>query len=261
VNRSAAARERRPLAGCRVAVTRAAETGSSLADKLRALGADVIEAPVTSIEPLAAAPLENALANLERYDWLILTSQVAVRIFLDALDRTGRDRKIPARIRVAAIGPATERSLRDRGVVPDVVPNRFVAEGLVERLAAIENIGRATVLYATSQDSRDVLPDGLRELGARVDVVHTYRSVPAPAASAKLSPRIDAGEIDIVTLTSTSAVEGYVSAVGPDRARRVHAVTIGPVTSETARRHAIPILAEATESTIDGLVNAVVTAR
>ena len=156
------------------------------------------------------------------------------------------------------IGPATKAALRDHGIVADVTPDRFVAEGLLEVLKAEPGMRGARVLYATAEDSRDVLPKGLRELGATVDIVTLYRSVPDKAVAATLKAAIDAGEVDLVTFASGSAVDGFVALVGETRAEKVRGASIVPITSAAAGVHSIVIIAQAAESTMDSLVDAVI---
>lgn len=247
----------RRLLGKRIVVTRATAVGGTLSDQLRALGADVLEAPVTTIEATSPDSIDRAVKELASFDWLILTSQTGVRLFWDALHRAGLDARALDHVRVAVIGPVTKAALGERGIIADITPSRFVAEGLIERLAGDPSIRGARILYAAAADSRDVLPKGLRQLGATVEVVTMYRSIPDRAVGDTLTAAIDAGEVDLVTFASTSAVESYVALVGPERASRTRAVTIGPITSAAAHAHSIPVAAEAAESTIASMVDAV----
>jgi uroporphyrinogen III methyltransferase/synthase len=250
--------ESRPLLGKRIVVTRATAVGGNLAERFRLLGADVLEAPVTTIEPMDHSPIDRAIARISQYDWLVLTSQVGVGLLWEALSRARLDARALYKLRIAVIGPATKAALRDHGIVADVTPDRFVAEGLLEALKAEPGIRGARVLYATAEDSRDVLPKGLRELGAMVDIVALYRSVPDKAVAATLKTAIDAGEVDLVTFASGSAVDGFVALVGETRAEKVRGASIGPITSAAAGAYSIVIIAQAAESTMDSLVDAVV---
>jgi uroporphyrinogen III methyltransferase / synthase len=250
--------ETRPLFGRRIVVTRATVMGGTLAQKLRALGADVLEAPTTTIEPVDTAAIDAVIEKLERYDWLILTSQVGVRLFWDALRRAKLDSRALHGIRIGVIGPATAAALREHGVEGDVIPQRFVGEGLLESLTAEASIRGANVLYAAAADAREVVPRGLREAGASVDVVALYRSVPNEPVGISLREAIDGESVDVVTFASGSAVDGFVELVGAERATRSRAVSIGPITTAAARSHSIEVVAEASEATIDALVDAVV---
>jgi len=249
--------ERRPLFGKRIVVTRAREQAAVLADRLAAAGAEVFEMPATRVEPLDPAALRRAIGRLPEYQWAIFTSQNAVRLVWDELRHCKLDARALAGIKVGAIGPATAEALRDRGIEPDVMPHRFVAEAMLDALRVRADLRGARVLYATAEDARRVLPDGLVMLGAVVDVVPIYRSVMDAAGSAELRARLDAGDVDLVTFTSASGVEAFVVAVGEAAARRAPAASIGPITSEAARRAGLDVIVEAEQSTMAGLVSAI----
>ncbi len=233
----------RPLAGRRIAVLRARPQASALAARLRALGADVVQAPAIAIEPLAAQP-----PDLGAYDLLCVTSPNGVaRLF--ELVRDARDLAGP---RIAAIGPGTAAALRERGIEPDVVPERAVAEGLVEALgdAAVQR-----ALIARGETGRDVLPDALRERGAQVDVLVLYRTVPVPLDDETRAAVLGA---DDALFTSASTVEALVEAAGGAEALRdgPRLCSIGPATSAALRAHGLEPGLEAATHTPDGLVDA-----
>ena len=252
--------EKRPLFGKRIVVTRAAQQASALSEKLSELGAEAIEMPATRIARLDSSPLGLVFADLSAYGWLIFTSRNGVEIFWENLLASGLDTRSLAGVRVAAVGPATAVALLERGVAVDVVPERFVAEGLLEKLSERDDVAGARILYVTAEGARDVLPEGLGDLGARVDVIPLYRSMTDGAGSAKLGKRIENGEVDLVTFTSASGVRAFVETVGAENARRIPAASIGPQTSEALRSAGIEIKFEAKESTIDGLVETIVDA-
>jgi uroporphyrinogen III methyltransferase/synthase len=249
--------ESRPLFGRRIVVTRAAVQAPLLSEKLRDLGADVIEMPATRIARLDLAPLRNAINGIGEYQWLIFTSQNAVSIFWEQLLGAGRDARALAGIRVAAVGPATAGALLEHGIVVDVVPERFVAESLLEKLSSRDDLAGSSVLYVTAEGARDLLPEGLGRVGARIERIEAYKSIPDGAESSKLARTIERGGVDLVTFTSASSVRGYVEAVGEELSRRVPAASIGPVTSQAVNEAGIELALEATESTIDGLVDAI----
>jgi len=252
--------ERRPLFGRRIVVTRSTHQAPALTDKLRELGAEVIEMPATQVARLDLAPLRAEIARLSGYDWLIFTSQNAISIFWEQLLGEGRDARALAGLRIAAVGPATAGALLERGIAVDVLPTRFVAEGLLESLQSRSDVAGKKVLYVTAEGARETLPDGLREMGAEVKVIEAYRSIVDGAGAEKLARAIEAGRVDLVTFTSASAVRGYVDAVGEELALRVPAASIGPQTSEALRETGIEIKREAQESTLDGLAAAVISA-
>ncbi|HEU4564610.1 MAG TPA: uroporphyrinogen-III synthase [Gemmatimonadaceae bacterium] len=246
-----------PLRGRRVVVTRARDQAGELAARLEALGAEVVEAPAIRIEPLDQAPLRAALARLAEYDWLVVTSRNTVAMVGEALRASVRDARALAGVRVAAVGPATAEALRELGIVPAVVPERYVAEGVLEALRARDDVRGRRVLYPAAAGARDVIPAGLRELGAVVDAVVIYRSVPDDSWREAVAARLGRGEVDAVTFTSGSTVRHFVDAVGVALARRARAVTIGPVTSDAAREAGLEVAAEAHEATVPSLVDAV----
>jgi len=252
--------EKRPLFGRRIVVTRSTQQAQALTEKLRELGADVIEMPATQIARLDLAPLREAIGELSRYQWLILTSQNAVSIFWDQLLGEGRDARALAGLKVAAVGPATAGALLEHGIAVDVIPQRFVAEGLLEMMRERDDVAAKQILYVTAEGSRDVLPLGLREMGAEVNVIAAYRSIADGQGAERLARAIEAGKLDLATFTSGSAVRGYVDAIGEDLAGQVPAASIGPQTSEALREAGIEVKAEAKESTLDGLVSAVLSA-
>jgi uroporphyrinogen III methyltransferase/synthase len=248
--------DRRPLFGRTIVVTRPA-SGGELAARLRELGAEVLEVPATRIEPLDPVELRERLAELDAYEWALFTSQNAVRLFWEALRAEGRDARALAHLKIAAIGKATADALLHHGIAVDVLPERFVAEGLLAALAARHDVGGSRVLYATAEGAREVLPEGLEDMGAQVDVVPLYRSVPDVEGAAPLRGALEEGRVDLVTFTAASTVHGFVAAVGEELARRAPAASIGPVTSEAARAAGLDVLVEAAEFSLDGLVAAV----
>jgi uroporphyrinogen III methyltransferase/synthase len=231
--------EARPLHGKTVAVTRARAQASALAARLRGLGASVVEAPAIRVQPLA-----EPLPALDRYDLVCVTSPNGADLLLDRV----RDARAFAGITVAAIGPGTARALRARGLEPDVVPARAVAEGLVEALADVP-VQRA--LVARAAEGRDVLPNALRERGAEVDVVALYETVAEPLDDAT---RDAASEADYLLFTSASSVRFFVRAGGSLRDSRL--VSIGPATSEELRAHGADPDLEADPHTPDGMIEA-----
>jgi uroporphyrinogen III methyltransferase / synthase len=241
--------EDRPLAGKRVAVTRARAQASGLAARLRALGAEVIETPAIRI-----VALEGPAPDVERYDLVCLTSRNGVRLLFERLAAAGRDARALHGATVAAIGPGTARALREQGVIADVVPERFVAEALVEALADAP-VRRA--LVARARVARDVLPDALRARGAEVDVVELYETVAEPLSEELLAA---ARAADYVTFTSSSTVRFFLEAaggadgIGPE----TRLVSIGPVTSDTLREHGLEPHLEARRHDIDGLISTLV---
>lgn len=247
-----------PLAGRRILVTRAAHQAGKLSDGLRALGAEPVEVPVLEIRPpVSFEPLDAALGELHQYDWLILTSANTVRAMVERAAELGLALATAAPKRVAAIGDATAAAARQAGFEVALVPDSYVAESLVEKLA-LQTAGQK-ILLARAAIARDVIPDALRAAGALVDVVDAYRNVMPEAAPERLRQALEQG-IDAATFTSSSSVTHLTEAA---RAAGiafpfagVRAVSIGPITSQTLRELGWEPAIEAEPSDIPGLIAA-----
>ena len=241
--------EDRPLLGRRVVVCRARDQASALSERLRRLGAEAVEVPTLEIAGPAdgGAALAAAAAAVRAYGWVAFTSTNAVeRLFAHV-----RDARALGDVRVAAIGPGTAAALSARGVVADLVPATSVAEALVDAFGAHEP---SRILLPQAAAARPVLADGLRAAGWEVTTVEAYRTVPTTPAADVLAA---AAKADAIAFTSSSTVENYLDAAGPDAAPPL-VVSIGPITSETARRRGLQVAAEAIEHNLDGLITAIV---
>jgi uroporphyrinogen III methyltransferase / synthase len=247
-----------PLAGRRIVVTRARDQAGALARALAALGAEVVLAPTIRVVPLAdLAPLGAALSGPVPYDWIVFTSRNSVQIVCAELPAWGLSAADLGRARVAAIGPGTADALARAGVAPALVPERFVAEAVVAALAARGTLRGQRVLLPRARVARDALPDGLRAAGAVVDVIPVYETVREPGDGRALATALLAGEIDVVTFTSSSTVRGFAELVGPAAGSgQFAAAVIGPVTATTARELGMRVAVEAEVYTVPGLVDA-----
>jgi len=245
--------ERRPLHGRRIVVTRARAQASGLAATLGALGAEVVELPAIRIEQrIDTDEVRRAVDSIRDYALICLTSPNGVRLLFEALRAAGLDARALAGATIAAIGPGTARALADHGIGADVVPERFVAEALVEALAEVEVEGRP-VLVARAAEARDVLPDALRERGAEVDVVTLYETLREEPSQEAVEAAQGA---DYVTFTSSSTVRNLTEALGDRFPRSARVVSIGPVTSEAARDVGLEVDVEAERHDADGLIAA-----
>jgi uroporphyrinogen III methyltransferase / synthase len=269
--------ERRPLHGKRVVVTRARAQASGLAATLRGLGAEVVELPAIRIEPqIESDEVQQAVERIGEYALICVTSPNGAHLLFEALGSAGLDARAfaagtkkrqvgeggtggasespPGVATIAAIGPGTANALAEHGIAADVVPERFVAEALVEALGDVEIEGRR-VLVARAAEARDVLPDALRERGGEVDVVALYETVreePPPEA-------IEAAQAaDYVTFTSSSTVRNLTEALGDRFPTGARIVSIGPITSEAARDAGLEVHVEAERHDVDGLLAALV---
>ena len=249
--------ELRPLFGRCVLVTRARTQASQLSARLEGLGAEVLEMPTIRIEPPEShAALDRAIARLEAYHWTVFTSVNGVDAFFEGLGRAGKDaRAVPL---VASIGRATSDRLAGHGIRVDCEPPRFTGQALVEALGARGGLAGRRVLLPRAAEAPDTVPAGLSALGAQVDEVPAYRTLPAGPPDDETLERLLAGQVHFVTFTSSSTVRGFVAAIGADRLAAlpaaVRVVSIGPVTSATARELGMAVAAEAAEHTIAGLV-------
>ena len=256
----------RPLFGKRVLVTRAREQASSAAALLRERGADPVVVPTIEIHaPSDPSAMIDAVQSMsERYDWVVLTSANGVDRLWAEMRRQGRDARAFGHAKIAAIGPGTAAALERCGVTADVIAKEHRGEALAaEVLAAMGSVagaGAPRVLLARAEVARDVVPDALRAAGCEVDVVSVYktRSPPRPLLEA-LSSLLEGGEIDAVTFTSSSTVEHLCDAL---EARAVPLLakttvaSIGPITTETARKRGLRVDVTAAEYTLPGLVSA-----
>ena len=245
--------EARPLHGRSVLVTRARVQASELAGRLRELGAEVIELPAIRIVPLLDTPeVADALASLHTYALVCFTSVNSVDLLFEAMATRDLDARALAAATVAAIGKATAAALRERGVLADVVAERAVAEGLVEALSGVDFAGKP-VLLPRARVGREELPDALRSAGAELDVVALYETV---AEEASPEDAAAAAGVDYVTFTSSSTVRNVLAALGEGFPSSARVISIGPVTSQTARDAGLEVHAEARSHDLEGLIEA-----
>lgn len=240
----------------RVLVTRAAHQAGKLSEGLRALGAEPVEVPVLEIRPPHDfAPLDAALRQLNSYDWLIFTSANTVSAVMERAAVLGVSICRSTIPQVAAVGESTAVAARIAGIRIAVVPQRYVAEALVETLAG--QVTGKRILLARAEIARDVIPDALRAAGAQLDVVDAYRNVLPEEAPVLLRVALEKG-IDAVTFTSSSSVTHLAAAAKaagmPFPFAGVPAISIGPITSATLREHGWEPAVEAEVSDISGLV-------
>ncbi len=253
--------DQRPLFGKRILVTRAREQASRLTAGLEAAGAQCVEAPaIRIVPPDSFAELDLAVAGLSQYTWMILTSPNGVEAFFARLHAVGKDARHLANVRVAAIGSETAAALQNHGIVADIVPGEFRAEAVVEALTG--RLGtQDRILIPRAEQARDILPVELKKTGAAVDVVTAYRTVTGEADGETVAKMLAAGEIDIVTFTSSSTVTNLLSILGA-QGRELLAGTkiacIGPITADTCREKGLVPDVVASEYTIRGLTEIII---
>ena len=249
----------KPLFGKKVLVTRSRAQASKLTAKLEELGAECIEAPAISIKAPADdyQALDQALARLDKYNWLIFTSANGVEHFWQRLEKAGSDARALAGAKLCAIGSATADALKAHGLAADVIPDRYQAEGIIEALQGEITEG-TKVLIPRAAEAREILPDTLRKAGAEVDVVPAYETVMGDGAAGEIKKELEAGRIDAVTFTSSSTVTNFLKLLGNDTGllQGAKLCAIGPITAETMKKQGLEVCIEAKEYTIDGLVKA-----
>jgi uroporphyrinogen III methyltransferase/synthase len=255
----------RPLFGRRVLVTRPRDQASELVDRLTALGAEPIEAPMIRIDPPDdPAPLLRAAENPGVFDWIVFTSANAVEALMDAILEGHRDVRALQGPKLCTVGTGTADRLAGYGIKVDVVPEEFRAEAVVTALAEHGPLEHARVLLPRSDIGREVIAEQLREAGALVTDVVAYRTV-LEEVQREDEPDIYRmlleGRIDVVTFTSASAVRNFVKIYGSDQAvdllNRTTVAAIGPVTAEAARQIGIPVAVQPASYTVEGLVEAI----
>ncbi len=254
--------ENRPLWGRRVVVTRARQQASDLVARLAQLGAECLEVPTIEIVPPDDwGPLDRAVTQLERYDWIVFTSVNGVSFFFERLFAAGRDARALGGLRTAVIGPATARRLREYGIGADVVPQNYRAEAVVEAFADRELAGRR-ILLPRARQARPILPRELARMGAEVHEIAAYDTRLADGDRGNLLQALEKGRVDLVTFTSSSTVKNFRRLL-PDEGfgdlmRGVTVASIGPITTRTAEELGFTVHIRARQYTIDGLCDAIV---
>jgi uroporphyrinogen III methyltransferase/synthase len=252
--------ERKPLFGRRIVVTRARSQSGALGERLAELGADVIPCPTIEIAPPESeGPLDDAIAHLESFDWLVFTSVNGVAAFFERLRARRRDLRSLHRARLAAVGPATADALQARGLNADLVPGEFRAEALAAAMRAA-GVAGARVLLPRAAGAREILPILLREAGARVEAVESYRTVVPRTDPTEVRAALADGRVDLVTFTSSSTVRNFLALLGDGAPRllaRSRIGSIGPVTSETVRQAGLEVTIQPDTYTIPALVVAI----
>jgi uroporphyrinogen III methyltransferase/synthase len=249
----------KPLFGRRVLVTRSREQASALSERLRELGAEPLEYPAIEIAPPKdMGPLDEAIARLATYDWLVFTSTNGVRALVARMSEKGVDVQALARLRIAAVGPATAEAVQDYGLRVDYMPEVYTTK---EIAAGIGDVAGQRILLPRAAQAPKQLAQALRGKGAVVDEVAAYRTL-AVAAPDELKALLADKQIGIVTFTSSSTVRNLVRMLGGDIERLQGPIVacIGPVTARTAEKLGIGVDVVASEHTIAGLVEAIVAA-
>lgn len=253
---------KKPLAGRRILITRARDQAAVFSANLVDLGAEVIEFPTIEIvPPLRWRELDQAIDQLESYDWLIFTSANGVNFFWQRLIEKGKGPRLPPALKVCAIGPATAYQLREKGIEVDYTPKEFVAEAILKGFEKMILKGKR-ILLARAKEARDILPKGLTKMGAKVDVVETYRTVKPKGRAKRLKQLLTKGKIDVITFTSSSTVNHFAELLKKEDLRTllkdITIACIGPITARTAKGWRMRVQIEPKEYTILALTQAIV---
>ncbi|HEY4485740.1 MAG TPA: uroporphyrinogen-III C-methyltransferase, partial [Nitrospiria bacterium] len=253
--------EGRPLFGRRILVTRARDQAAEFTDLLKLYGADPVEFPTIEIAPPESwDPLDAAIGRIESYDWLVFTSVNGVLFFLERLKALGKDIRALKGIKLCAIGPRTAQEIERMGVRVDIIPDEYVAEGVIDQMGRQDIKGRR-ILIPRAAVARDVLPEALLRMGAQVDVPSAYRTVRPTRDLEWVKNLLHTGKISAITFTSSSTVRNFVEMFGQDETRRLLKDTavacIGPITARTVEEFGLAVGILPKDSTIPSLARAI----
>ena len=255
----------RPLFGKRILVTRPKDQGVDLVERLEAMGAEAIEAPMIRIEPPDDfGPMDEACARAGEFDWIVFSSANAVDAFMNRLLSGPRDLRALGGVRVCGVGPATAERLAHHGVKVDLTPPEYRAEALLRALTDRGSVKGLKILLPHADIGRELIADEMRKQGADVTEVVAYRTVAVDAdrdGEPDVYRMLLEHRIDVVTFTSASAVRNIVRVLGVEPAVDLLASTvvacIGPVTAEAAAQANITTTIQPANYTIPALVDAI----
>src|SRR3989337_1457068 len=254
--------DKRPLFGKRVIVTRSREQASDFSALLEKYGAEPIEFPtIETVAPKDWKEIDRAIKNLPKYDWAIFTSINGVKYFVERLKKQGKDIRELKGIKICAIGPATAKAIEDLGIRVDLVPKENRAEAIIAGLGKNKIKGKSFLLPRALK-AREVLPEEIKRLGGKVDVVTAYRTVQPKEKTDDIRKMFQEKKFDVVTFTSSSTVENFVSMFKKGEAagllQDVAVASIGPITRDTASTLGIKTNIMPEKYTIPALTEAIV---
>ncbi len=252
--------ENRPLSGKTIAITRAQAQASSLRSTLTELGAEVIEFPTIQIEPPDdIEPLEQAIIELYKYEWIVFTSVNGVEAFFSTLFELGLDVRRISKEKFCTIGPATAAKLREYGIIADLIPEKFIAESIADAFLARGGIAGKKTLLPRADIARHTLVELFEAMDAEVSDIAAYKTVPVAQNCQKLKELIADDKLDYITFTSSSTVKNFFEIIEPDKLKNKKTIlaSIGPITTKTINEYGLKPGLEAAEYTIDGLVAAI----
>jgi uroporphyrinogen III methyltransferase/synthase len=251
---------RLPLFGKGLVITRDSEGNADSARKIIALGGRPIEYPTLAIQPLTdRSEFLRVLAEFPNYQWAIFTSANGVRIFCDALRELGKDARVFGGMKIAAIGPRTAETLEPFGIRADFVPEVFTGRELARQLIGYTDLRDKRVLLLRSEIASDELVEGLQAGGAAVTDVAVYTAVSRKGDGAALIEQMQQGKVQWLTFASPSAVRAFFEQIPSESVQTysLKVASVGPVTSKELAQFGVRVDVEATEHTIDGLLDAI----
>jgi len=258
--------EKRPLFGKHMVVTRTREQASELVALLEENGADCLEYPTLHMEPaLDYKVFDDALTNIGDYKWLLFTSLNAVTWFFRHLYEQNMDARNLGGPKIAVVGQATAKKLGNYGLKADLIPKKFTGEGLAEALIQTGVKGNK-ILLPRAEKAREILPGMLVQAGAEVAIAPVYRNVPPQGRRDELRERLENQTIDLVTFTSSSTVDNFLTMVAADSKEELHRLmdpvkiaVIGPITADTVQKHGLRVDIQPEQYTIVDMVHSIVT--
>ena len=256
--------EKKPLFGRRIVVTRAREQASVFLERLSRLGAECIEFPTIEVVPPENwDALDRAIGSLETYQWVLFTSVNGTKYFLKRLEFFNKDVRDLKGLKIGAIGPKTAETWYRLGIKPDIVPDEYRAEAVLACLKK-HGVNGAKVLLPRAAQAREILPEELKKMGAKVDVAPAYQTIRPDHDTGRVREMLEKGTIDMVTFTSSSTVSNFAEIFEPDSEHfqkwmaRVAVACIGPVTAKTAHEKGLSVNLVPSEYTIEALTDRIV---
>lgn len=252
--------ETKPLFGKRVVVTRALEQAGDFTKLLERHGAEPITLPtIKTAPPPSWGPLDSAIKRLPSYDWAIFTSVNGVKYFFERLKKLDKDLRELKGVKICAIGPMTEKAVRAFNIKVDLTPKKYRAEAIIDALGKRRIKGKRFLL-PRAMKAREILPEDIKRLGGKIDVVPSYKTVRPTKEAGDLKARLREKGVDIITFTSSSTVTNFMSMFKKKEAEEllkgVKIACIGPITADTARGYGLSVDIMPKDYTIAALTEA-----
>lgn len=248
--------EKKPLFATNVVITRARAQSSILMEKINDLGGNPIEFPTIKINEIKDNTLlEQAINDIDKYTYIVFTSENSVKIFFKRLLECNKDIRTLGHLKVAAIGKATARALKLKGIIADFVPKKYVAESLIELLKL--NLNKDdNVLIPRAKVARDILIMELNKI-CNVDEIKVYETIKDDSSKEDIVELLNKEGKTFITFTSSSTVDNFMDIIGEENIKlldNAKLISIGPITSDTIKKYGLKVFREAKEYTIDGVI-------